>query len=271
MRIDIGAHLGHWPFRKFPWETPAGLLERMSQGGIDRAFVANLNAVFYANSQDGNAELAGWFAADRATRDRLIGQAVLNPSYPGWREDMRQCRDRYGFRGVRLYPQYHGYGFDHPDLAELLALARDSGTPVVFSLRLIDTRGRSWLDVQLDEGGSEQLLIEKVAGVLTRFSGLRAVVLQTNYVNPTPEIDATLRNADVLFDTSRASGCGVVGPNSYNFSASVEKFGAEKFAFGSMSPFTDSVSPLVRMEMNDLPETVRNAIWGTNAQRFFRL
>ena len=271
MRIDIGAHVGNWPFRRYPDENVGGLLSRMDDSGIDLAFVSNLNAIFYANSQNGNEELASWIAANRAARGRLIGQAVINPAFPGWRRDLQECRDKFGFRGIRLYPEYHDYDFSHPALAEVLGIARDAGLPVTFTLRMIDSRGRSWLDTQKIKQESEHLLLVDVAGLLGRFSGLRAVVLQTHYMEMTPEGELALKAADVLFDMTRASGCGVVGSNSYDLLAAFAKYGEGKFAYGSMSPFIDVVSPLLRIDTADISDTTRAALWSGNARRFFTL
>ena len=45
------------------------------------------------------------------------------------------------------YPKYHDYDITDPSCIELIKTARDKGLPVAFTLRMVDTRLRSWMDV----------------------------------------------------------------------------------------------------------------------------
>jgi uncharacterized protein len=247
MRVDVAAHVGRWPFRPFAPDTVAGLLRRMDATAVEQAVVANLHGLFYQNPQHANRELAEWVAAVPAAGERLVPFAVLNPTYPGWRDGLAECRRRWGFRGIRVYPQYHDYGLAAPELRELLALAEGEGLPVTFTLRMIDARGRSWLDSAVVEAETEQLRLEQVAAAIAPFPALRCLVLQAYPGALGAEALATLRRPGVFFDTTRATTCGVAGPNSYDLAAEQGRFGAGKFVFGSMSPFTDAWSPLLRL------------------------
>jgi uncharacterized protein len=86
-----------------------------------------------------------------------------------------------------------------------------------------------------------------------------------------PALDA-LKKADVLFDTVRASGCGVVGPNGYDLVQGMKEFGAQRFAFGTAAPFMDYVSPFPRvLAAKELDEQAKGKIWGGNARRVLNL
>lgn len=271
MRVDVSAHVGRWPFRNFPTTTCAALLDRMDRLGIDLAVVANLHGLFYQNPQPANAELAAWIAAEPRARGRLVPFAVLNPTYPGWRDDLAVCRDELGCRGVRLYPQYHDYALGDPALAELLGVAAAADFPVGFALRMIDARGRSWLDSAVVEAETEQLRLDALARTLAPFSALRWLVAQPIFEQLDAAAVATLKAAHVLFDTARATTCGVAGPNSYELVAAQARFGAEKFAFGSMTPFSDPISPVLRLTAGGLPAAALADVFGGNARRFLRL
>lgn len=271
MRVDIGAHLGHWPFQRMRATTPDSLAEQMRELGVDLSVVSNLNGLFYANCQDANEELAEWLKADRRHRDRFVPLAVLNPVYAGWRRDLQRCHAELGMRGLRLYPQYHDYDFSEPRLHELLVAARDLDWPVCFSLRMINALGRSWLDVHRVQLGTEQWLLDEMLPVLTGVPGLKVVILQTNFMKVSPATVAALQAARVLFDTSRASGLQVAAFNAYDLHEAIAQYGAAKFAYGSMSPFGDPISPVLRLESSGLAPAELERLWSENARTCFNL
>ncbi len=120
MIVDVNAYLGHYAFRRLQHNTPDALLRLMDSKGIDQAVVSSLAAITYRNAQAGNEDLA---AAVKSHRDRLIPLAVINPSYAGWRDDLKICHDEFGMRGLRLYPKWHNYKLTDPALLNLELLA----------------------------------------------------------------------------------------------------------------------------------------------------
>lgn len=106
MIIDVNAFLGHYPFRSLKFNTADGMVSLMGRYGIDRAVVSSLNAVFYRDAHQGNAEL------HRETSlhpDRLIPVATVNPRYVGWQRDLEECVSRWKMKAVTLVPSHHGY------------------------------------------------------------------------------------------------------------------------------------------------------------------
>ena len=102
MIIDINAYLGHFAFRPLRHNTASALLRLMDAKKIDKAVVSSASAITYRNAQAGNEEVA---AEVEGHRDRLIPFAVINPSYAGWRDDLKACHEAFGMRGLRLYPE----------------------------------------------------------------------------------------------------------------------------------------------------------------------
>jgi uncharacterized protein len=270
-RIDLHCYIGHWPFRQLRGATGAGLLAKMDKYGVDRAVVSNVNGIFYQNTQRANEEL---FETVK-TSPRLIPFAVINPTYAGWKSDLEVCHQKFGVKGLRLYPQYHDYKPTDPRCVELVKLARERGLPVAFSLRLIDDRQRSWLDVD------RELTLDDIAAVVREVPDAQYIVLHATLGRESANRRAenaggsavdVLKKADVLFDTVRASGCGVVGPNGYDLIQGVKEFGAERFAFGTAAPFMDYVSPFLRiLAAKEVDETGKRKIWGGNARRALNL
>ena len=79
------------------------LLRDMDRFGVDRAVVIPFPVVEdcrAAHDEIGRAVLAH--------PDRLVGSACLYPYLPltEFRNEVRRCRERYGFRAIKLQPQY---------------------------------------------------------------------------------------------------------------------------------------------------------------------
>ncbi|MFB3828261.1 MAG: amidohydrolase family protein [Bryobacteraceae bacterium] len=81
------------------------LLRDMDRHGIERAL-----AIPFPVVEDWRAAHDAIGAAVLAHPDRLCGAACYQPlvSVSGFRDEIRRCRERYGFRALKLQPQYHG-------------------------------------------------------------------------------------------------------------------------------------------------------------------
>jgi len=257
MRIDFHTYIGHWPFRQLRGNTPAGLVEYMERFGIDQAVVANINGVFYRNTQPANEELA---EAIKPFPGRFIPYAVINPSYPDWEYDLKVCHSKLGMKGLRLYPQYHDYKLTDPRLAKLIEVARNLGLPVAFSRWLEDERQHSWMDI----GG--QLSLENLIPVM-KDNPATFVLLNVLPTRLRDEQLEGLRNVDVYFDTVYASEALPPG-SGYDVLHLIKDFGRDRFLFGSAYPFRDPLSALIRLDIvHELDPAAREAIWSGNALR----
>lgn len=102
--FDTHTHLGH--ARHSGRSCTAGqLLKVMDAHGVDRAVAIPFPVV---DDYHGEHDLIG--AAVREHPDRFTGSACLNPFLPRaeFRDEVRRCAERYGFRALKLQPQYHG-------------------------------------------------------------------------------------------------------------------------------------------------------------------
>ena len=81
------------------------LLRQMDACGVDQAVVIPFPVVEDYRRQH---DLIG--AGLRAYPDRLTGAASIYPFIPAadFRDEVRRCREVYGFRALKLQPQYHG-------------------------------------------------------------------------------------------------------------------------------------------------------------------
>ena len=85
--------------------TAEGLLRVMDVHGVDRAMAIPFPIVEDYRSEH---DLIG--RAVREHPDRFSGAACLSPFLPlkEFQDEVRRCREVYGFRALKLQPQYHG-------------------------------------------------------------------------------------------------------------------------------------------------------------------
>lgn len=86
----------------------------------------------------GKARLSGlWveddYVANYVAQDpqRLTGFLSVDPTQPGWQEEMRYGHEQLGLRGVKLLPMYAGFGVDEERLEPLWEYAEQHGLPVL--------------------------------------------------------------------------------------------------------------------------------------------
>jgi predicted TIM-barrel fold metal-dependent hydrolase len=261
MLIDINANIGHWPFRQTDCNTCEALLERMDQSGIDFTVVSNMNGIFYKDTQASNEELFEEISSDPLFQNRFIPFAIINPIYGGWKRDLDICITEMGIKGIRLYPLYHDYELTHPSCIELVEMARDRSLAVAFTLRMVDSRSRSWMDIDKEWGPAD------IIPIIKEVPDAKYLVLNiANGIHLNDEDTALFKNSNVVFDTS--------GRNIYNLSELIKKFGKDMFAFGTHSPILDYLTGLLRIESlreSEADEATMELLRSGNAKRILGL
>lgn len=268
MLIDINAYVGHWPFQQLKYNTCEALLERMNKFGVDISVISNLNGIFYKNTQSANEELYEELKSNRRFKDRFIHFAVINPIYAGWREDLNTSVNKLGVKGVRMYPKYHDYGIIDPESIELVKRVRDHGLPVAFNFRMVDSRQRSWMDIDYVVGTAKrEWNLKDIIPIIKAVPDAKYMIL--NYANAavlTPEEMNIIKNANVLIDTS--------GRTITNMSDFLNLYGKEKFAFGTHSPILDYLTGQLRIESlnpDEADEATKELLRSGNAKRFLSI
>lgn len=261
MLIDSNAYLGHWPFRQYLYGNPEALLGRMNEFGTDRSVVSSLNGIFYKNTQNANEELHQAIRSKNGYRDRFIPFAVINPIYAGWRNDFEVCRTTMGMKGIRLYPKYHDYDITNPACIELVKMSRDKGLPVVFSLRMVDKRTSSWMDID------KEWTLKDIVPIVRAVPDAKYLIVNVANGTALNDEDTSLfKKADLLMDSS--------GRNIVNWPDLFKRFGVDKFCFGTHSPIFDYFSGLLRIESlreNEADEKTKELLRSGNLKRFLSL
>lgn len=261
MLVDINAYVGHWPFLQLQYNHCKGLLERMNRFGVDVSVVSNLNGVFYKNTQSANQELYHELKSAKQFKDRFVPFAVINPIYAGWKDDLETSVKNLGMRGIRLFPKYHDYSLNDPACIESVKRARDLGVPVALSLRMVDNRQRSWMDIE------NEWALKDIMPLVNAVPDAKYMILNVaNNANLSAEETSRFQKTDVLLDTS--------GRALTNLSSLLDKYGKDKFAFGTHAPILDYLTGLLRIESmrdNEADGKTKELLRAGNAKKFLGL
>jgi len=269
MLIDVNAYIGHWPFMQLKYNTCEALADRMNKFGVQVSVISNLNGIFYKNTQSANQELYEQIKSSKRYSQLFVPFAVLNPIYAGWRNDLEISIKKLGMKGIRLYPKYHDYEITDPSLIELVRRARDLCIPVAFNYRMVDSRQRSWMDINYVPNTTKpEWTLQDIMPIIKEVPDAKFMIL--NVANGSLELeekeDSIFRKAELLIDTS--------GRELTNLGDLIKTKGKERFAFGTHSPILDYLSGLLRIESlreNEADASTKELLRSGNAKRFLNL
>jgi hypothetical protein len=233
----------------------------MDANGIAASVLTNINGIFYKDTQAGNRETYEEINSNRKWAERLIPFAVINPVYSGWRKDLQESVKELGMKGVRIFPKYHRYGLDLPACTELVKMCRDLEVPVGLTLRMVDSRPSSWLDI------SNEWRLSDVMPIVKAVPDAKFMVLNLSGSTHLEKEDLDLfKKADVFMDTS--------GRNVLDLRGLMDTFGEEKFGFGTHSPILDYKTGALRiasLREDEADAKAREDLQSGNIKRFLRI
>jgi predicted TIM-barrel fold metal-dependent hydrolase len=142
MIIDVHSHAWRFPddfdddFRQQARRARAGMEVDLTVRFEDYAKTASepVRTIVFG----GKARRSGLWVDDRyvaeyvaAQPERLIGFLSVDPTQPGWEEELRFGHHELGLQGIKLLPMYAGFRPDEPRLDPLWSYASDYRLPVL--------------------------------------------------------------------------------------------------------------------------------------------
>ena len=258
--IDSNVHLFDWPFRKLKYARTGALVAKLRKHRITEAWAGSFEAVLHKQLDGVNRRLA----EECRTRGDglLLAMGSVNPAWPDWEEDLRRCHETYGMRGVRLYPAYHGYKLDHPEVVRLLDAAARRGLLVQIALRLEDERVHH---TALDAGS-----VDPAPLVDALQKTPQAKVQLINAAGPLlgKSVGPLVTQTQVAFDIAATEGNGGIGRliegKNYSYRAAIP---VDRLLFGSHAPFFPCESALFKLFESPLQLEQLEKLMHSNARR----
>jgi len=260
MNIDYCAGVGSFPFRRVPNSEPAGLVRLMDAESIDLALVSSFECVLYRNVQAGNELLAERL---RGFGDRLIGAAVVNPTYPRAVEDATLCVTEWGMKALRLMPAFHGYELGDDCVQALMASVEELGVPVSIVMRIEDERQRHWL---IDPPRIE---MQAVAELLEAFPSVHFVLERPSTAEVHALADRWPHLANWSFEISGRFMSAK--PVQRNLGTLIEMVGPDRVLLGTDAPLQYPRGTLQKLASCDLDEAAERKVCSENARLLLNL
>jgi predicted TIM-barrel fold metal-dependent hydrolase len=250
--IDTNTNLSRWPFRRLVGDETTDFVSRLRKRNVAQAWAGSFDGILHKDIGGVNARLA----ADCHTfgRDFLVPFGSVNPALPGWREDLRRCREDYGMPGIRLHPNYHGYKLTDPAFAELLHLAAERRMIVQLVLSMEDVRTQHPLVrvPPVDVSALRQVIQSEPAARLVLLNWAQAIEEE--------QLQSLASARAVYFDISTVEGVEGIA-------RLVKRLSPERVLFGSNYPLFYFESAFLKMQESGLPESQKQALFESNAKR----
>ncbi len=201
--IDTNVHLFQWPFRELKYDRTEALVRKLRRHRIAQAWAGSFESVLHKQLDRANQRLAD--ECREHGDGLLIPIGSVNPVWPDWEEDLRRCHEQYQMRGIRLYPAYHGYALDHPELIRLLAATARRGLLVQITIRLEDER------VHHPSVVAPVVNASRLSEVLVKVPDARVQLLNADTVFRSGNLRALIEQTRTTFDIAAVEGNGGIG------------------------------------------------------------
>ena len=254
--IDTNVNLFRWPYRRVIGDDPETLESRLRARGVKQAWAGSYEALLNRDVAGVNLRLAD--ACRRAGAGFFVAFGCVNPKLPDWKEDLRRCHEVHHMAGIRLFPNYHGYTFADPAIAELISAATDRNLIVQIALSMEDTRTQQTVIQPADPS--------PLADLLARLPRARVVFLNSkNWTDDEAgEGIAKIRRAEnAYFDIAMSEGVG-------GLVLLIAATSPRRIVFGSHSPFFYFESASLKVRSAALPPEQEQALLDGNAQTLLR-
>ena len=251
--IDVNIHLSRWSARRVRGDDEtASLVEMLRRHGVTQAWAGSFDGLSHKDIASVNARLSD--ACRRNGQGVLLPFGSINPTLPGWEEDVRRCAEEHRMPGIRVHPNYHGCKLDTPEFARLLRVAAERQLIVQLALLMEDERMMHPL-LRV-----EPVDITPLAALVKQSPGLRLVLLNALRTLRGDALRAVIDAGEVYVEISMLEGVGGVA-------VLLGDVPHDRVLFGSHAPLFYFESAVLKLRESPLLEEQLRAIRGGNASR----
>jgi hypothetical protein len=249
--IDVNVSLSRWPFRRLPLDEPAVLVAALKRLGVTQAWAGTFDGLLHRDIAGVNLRLA----ADCRVHGEglLVPFGTVNPTLPDWQEDLRRCHEEHRMPGIRLHPNYHGYGLGDPRLAELFDEAARRSLIMQVVAAMEDERTQHPL-VRVPPVDPAPLV-----GLVAERPTLRVVLLNAGLKPADVLLKRLVEAGRIWIDTAMMEGISVL-------ERVVAAVGSGRILVGSHAPFYAPDAAPLKLQEAALKDADRLAIAEGNAR-----
>ncbi len=242
-RMDLNCYCGNWPFFRVRYNTVEKIAQLHSRCGIEGGFISAIEAIFYQDPYEAELQLA-----KQLEGTPYMHAMTLNPTLPGWKDDLARAVRDLNIRAVRIMPGFHGYELSDPVLEEVCDFLRKYRLPLILTLRIRDER-TSWMIAP------RTLPIEEIEVFLEKYKDI-VTLIGCARVKETIALKEQFAARNNLFvDVS-----GFKDGN-YVIETISENIGSEHLVYGSSAPLLEMQSTAILVDRAKLPEEIRGEIF----------
>jgi hypothetical protein len=251
--IDTNVDLFRWPFRRVVGDDPEGLVTRLKKKGVTQAWAGSYEGLLCRDVAGVNLRLAA--ACREHGQNFLVPFGCINPKSPDWEGDLQRCQENHHMKGIRLYPNYHGYTLADPAVATLLSKAADRRMIVQIALSMEDPR------TQFPLMHVPSVDPAPLSDLIPQIPQLRLVLLNAGYWarSTDPKLVKIKKADNVYFDIAMDEGVG-------GLVRLIEATSPSRVVFGSHYPFFYFESALLKVRSAGLPRDQELAVNERNAR-----
>jgi uncharacterized protein len=258
--IDTNVHLFQWPFRRLKYDRTELLVQKLRRHRIVQAWAGSFEFVLHKQLDEANRRLAEECREHGGGLLMPIGS--VNPVWPEWEEDLRRCHEQYRMRGVRLYPAYHGYVLDHPEVLRLLASATRRNMLVQIVIRMEDERVHHQCVI------APVVNVSQLPEILVKVPEARVQLLNADTVFRSARVRALVEQTRTTFDIAALEGDGgiirLIDGTHPTYRGQVP---LERLLFGTHAPFFPCESALLKLFESRLDRQQLEQIMFASARR----
>ena len=223
-------------------------IKAMDRCGIAQIVMSHINAISY-DFREGNNQLKE--AVDQFP-DRVVPFFALHPRYWGEvADEIKRCAGDWGWRGLKLHPDFHSYPANCHSALEAIAIAEAHGCIVMIhsSDRVTSRYATPWM----------------IGEVARQFPRTRIIMAHMGMMDWQEAIECAELYPNLILDTTGSvNGYGMI-------ESAVERLGPERIIWGSdfpLMPFEIGMSKIVDC---DVEQGVKERILGENIRQIMGL
>jgi len=241
--LDASCFSGAWPFHKTRRDTLEKVAELHRANGIEGGLVSSVNAIFWNDPWEAELDLA----EELKDYPNYTHVLTVNPTLPGYLDDLNRAVKSFPVAGVRVYPGFHAWKLSDKAFLSLWDFLREHGLPLFLTLRMEDERVTYLFHPQT-------VPVEEIPPFLKEQRGFPVVLSNIRDAELVSIAEAVLARPDVFADTAGFKGALFFLDNV----ADTEL--PERMVFGSLSPIFCLQSTKLVVETSLLSENRKEHI-----------